>query len=245
MMMKMENCPAGCQCSLAEPDLEKQMQEYANLGSIPHCFFPELCEKRLFLAADADLSGSHLRFFCTSEAFYRHNQAEQGHVHISLAMVLAANPDCRARILFQTLNGLVLDLGEAESKKLLEQARFAIKRLESNEEEIEIAAGEQLIFSTPDPMLPRAFLDFLGESFKGLARSVYAFETTSQGCASNLVIAVRPVENNDRADQMSMIIAQGADEFLDGRDQIDFMVVDENERELIELLESVSPQIVV
>lgn len=244
-MMKMEKCPAGSQCSLAEPDLEKQMQEYASLGSIPHCFFPELCEKHLFLAADADLSGADLRFFCTSEAFYRHNQAARGHVHISLAMVSATNPDCKAKIGFQTANGLVLDLGEAESKKLLEQARFAIKRLECDEEDIEIAAGEQLIFSTPDPMLPQAFLDFLGESFKGLARSVYVFETTSQGCASNLVIAVRPAENKEQASQMSMIIAQGADEFLADRDQIDFMIVDENERELIELLESVSPQIVV
>lgn len=241
--MKLEYCRNGCDCVLEENDLERHMQEYAKLGAIPHCFFPELCEKHLVAADTDDFAAEKLVFYTSPAAFYHaHDQGIQ-HIHISLAQVHAAFALSSTRISFALNQGAQIDLTAEESAKLLEQAGYAASRLRPADEVIEIEAGEQLIFSTPDPMLSPEFIQFLGENFKGLAHAVYAFETTAPGQAGNLVIAAIPMPESTDLNLMSLQLAQGADLYLEDRSQIDFMILDPEETELIEIIASVSPEI--
>ncbi len=241
--MKLEFCKNGCECDLIESGLDGQMQEYAGLGAIPHCFFPELCEKHLVAADIDDFNSGSLTFYTSPAAFYQEHESGCRHVHISLAQVHAAFSPNSASISFVLDQGNRIELAAEESGKLLQQAEFACKRLFPAEENIEIAAGEQLIFSTPDPEVPQGFLQFLAENFRSQVEAVYVFETTVPGQPGNLVIAVVPVDSGADASVFSLQLAQGADMFLEDRSQIDFMLLDPKEKELIEVIASVSPEI--
>ena len=242
-MMKLEYCQAGCRCDLSETNLDEQMSEYAKFGAIPHCFFPELSCRYLVAGENHDFNEVSQVFYTSPSAFYRQNSNDSQHLHISLAQISAAFSPCFDKISFVCDNGARLELEDSEAFKLLEQSRLASRRFLENEEEIEIGAGEQVIFSTPDPALPKEFVDFLGLSFNGLASEVYAFETTVPGQESSLVIGVVP--ETEEIQPMAMILAQGADQFLEDRCQIDFMVLDKSEKELFDIIVSVSPQIKV
>jgi len=224
---------------LAEKDLDALMQEYLELGAIPHCFFPELCEKFLVTGAN----GSTGVYYTSPHAFYLGNSPEQPHSHISLAQSHAELTTLNGQLKFALNSGAEIVLSREESAKLVEQAGFAASRISRGEEDIEIEEGEQLIFSTPDPGLPPEFIEFLVENFKDQARAIYAFETTETGQEGNLVIALLPREDAQDLQLLSMQLAQGADMYLDNRSQIDFMLLDPEEKELIEIIDSVSPEI--
>jgi hypothetical protein len=222
---------------MAEDDLDGLMQEYLELGAIPHCYFPELCEKFLVTGVGQDAGV----FYTSPVAFYLENGTEKPHVHISLAQVHHELIDSPVR--FALNSGAEIVLSKEESAKLVEQAGFAASRINRVEEDIVIQEGEQLIFSTPDPALPPEFIQFLVENFKDQASAVYAFETTETGKEGNLVIALLPGENAQDLQLLSMQLAQGADMYLENRSQIDFMLLDPEEKELIEIIDSVSPEI--
>lgn len=244
--MKLEFCRNGCDCRLKENGLEQQMQEYLQLGAIPHCFFPELCEKHLVAAENDNFTAGRLCFYLSPAAFYQHHSQDSGHIHISLAQLHAAFSPRTGKVVFALDDGGRLELSSEESEKLFAQAEFAAKRLRPAEVDIEIEEGEQLIFSTPDPMLPPEFMKFLIEQFRGLASAVYAFETTEPGQSGNLVIAVLPENGGESIPDLNLIsmqLAQGADLYLEDRSQIDLMLLDANEKEMIEIIASVSPEI--
>lgn len=243
----LQHCTAGCDCAVAEKDLEKIMLDYAKLGAIPHCFFPELCEKQMILASDCDFNAAAITFFTSPEAFYQNNPAEATHMHISLAQIKASCPDVKAQLKISSGSDAVIELSSQDSVKLFEQAEYALKRVYEQLEEIEIEEGQQLIFSTPDPELPQAFIDYLAAVFSELAEvaAVYAFETTVPGEDSNLVIAIEPSKGVAACglERLSMLIVEGADQFLEERNQIDFMVIQPEDSELLEVIASVSPEI--
>lgn len=241
---KMNSCQSGKNCEIVEVDLDKIFAEYAELGAVPHCCFSKLCEKKLVTSLDVDFSAKEIAFYSSPQAFYHEKDSHgQEHIHISLAQMMAGYPDTNAQISFHSFSGSRVQLTKEESVKLLEQA--AAKRMVSGEEEIEVEEGQQLIFSSPDPDLPQGFLEYLSRVFSGLdgIAAVYAFETTAQGEKSNLVIALQPEDSSDNSglEKLSMLVAEGANEFLPDQDQIDFMVIDD--KELIDVIASISPEI--
>lgn len=242
---KMHSCQGGKDCGLAEIDLDKVLAEHAELGAIPHCFFPELCEKNLVVALNSDFSSQQISFYSSPQAFYGINPVQEEHIHISLAQMMAGYPEIKARFSFIVSDGQRIELTGDESQKLVEQALEIGKHLFSQVEEIEVEEGQQMIFSTPDPDLPQEFLNYLGKVFSGIdgIAAVYAFETTVPGQTSNLVIALQPINKEEHSglEKLSMLVAEGANDFLPDRNQIDFMVLEDPE--LIELIASVSPEI--
>ncbi|GAB4271174.1 MAG: hypothetical protein Kow0029_08580 [Candidatus Rifleibacteriota bacterium] len=239
-------CSNSTGCSLSESGLDNVLSEYIELGAIPHCFFPELAEKKLVVALNGDLHRETLRLYSSPKAFYENNPDAHGHVHVSLVQLVKAYQLRNVRQLyFVCENAKELALMPEETGKLLENALALSQRADKIEENLEIEEGKQIIFSTPDPELPDDFLHFLGSAFlvHDEVAAVYAFETTESGKAGNLVIAVEPSLNADHSEieKLSILLIDGADRFLHDRDQIDFLVIDDEE--LLDIVKSVSPEI--
>lgn len=113
-------------------------------------------------------------------------------------------------------------------------------------EEIEIPAGQEFIFATPDPEIPQEFVDYLAGVFAPLAEvaAVYVFSMTRpEQSGENLVVGVLPARavSREEGDRLSFLILEGVEKYLEDREQLDFLVIDD--MELAEIASSVSPQI--
>lgn len=114
--------------------------------------------------------------------------------------------------------------------------------------EVEIAEGESMIFSTPDPEIPAGFIEFLSTVFSPLAEvaGVYLFDTAKSGDKdSTLVIGIEPTRTlaGLEVDRLSFLVLEGVEEYIHDREVLDFMVIDNDE--LRQIVASVSPKIIL
>lgn len=112
--------------------------------------------------------------------------------------------------------------------------------------EIEIAEGEQMIFSSPDPEVPPGFIEFLSSVFSPLEEvaAVYLFDTTKAGeNDATLVIGIEPARAlaSLEVDRLSFLVLEGVEAHIHDREVLDFMVIDNDE--LRRIVTSVSPKI--
>ncbi|MBU1107938.1 MAG: dephospho-CoA kinase [Candidatus Riflebacteria bacterium] len=112
--------------------------------------------------------------------------------------------------------------------------------------EVEIAEGESLVFSTPDPEIPAGFIKFLSTVFSPLEEvaAVYLFDTSKAGDTSgNLVIGIEPTRTlaGLEVDRLSFLVLEGVEEYIHDREVLDFMVIDNDE--LRQIVLSVSPEV--
>jgi dephospho-CoA kinase len=112
--------------------------------------------------------------------------------------------------------------------------------------DIEIEEGEQMIFSSPDPEIPAAFIEFLATVFAPLEEiaAVYLFDTRrAVDQEPTLVIGLdpsRPLAGLE-VDRLSFLILDGVEAHLHDREVLDFIVIDNDE--LRRIVASVSPQV--
>ncbi|EKD81865.1 MAG: Dephospho-CoA kinase [uncultured bacterium] len=114
--------------------------------------------------------------------------------------------------------------------------------------EIEIAEGEQMIFSSPDPEIPQGFIEFLGAIFSPLdeVAAVYLFDTARPGDKdATLVIGIEPARKlaGLEVDRLSFLVLEGVEAHIHDREVLDFMVIDNDE--LRQIVASVSPRIIL
>lgn len=240
-----QRCPQHRDCSFVNQALEKRIAEFFKLGAVPHCFFMELI-KQPVLVAMHNQSGANAEIFASSTAFYENCSHAQEHIHSSfarLAMWLTERPDIR----LHAAGGISVLIPGQEAAKLVVQAKNYLQtQKDGGVEDLEIADGQQMIFSTPDPELPAGFIEFLAGVFTPLdeVAAVYAFVMSKPGqVGDNLVVGVMPAKkiSREEADRLSFLIIEGVDKYLEDRDQLDFMVIEDEE--LAKIASSVSPVI--
>ena len=112
--------------------------------------------------------------------------------------------------------------------------------------DIEIAEGEQVIFSSPDPEIPAAFIEFLSTVFSPLdeVAAVYLFDTSrAAGQESTLVIGIEPSRAlaGLEVDRLSFLVLDGVEAHIHDREVLDFMVIDNEE--LRQIVVGVSPKV--
>lgn len=114
--------------------------------------------------------------------------------------------------------------------------------------DVEIAAGEQVIFSSPDPEIPVDFLEFLTSIFSPLdeVAAVYLFDTSrSEDSESTLVIGIDPARPlaGLEVDRLSFLVLAGVEAHIHDREVLDFMVIDNDE--LRDIVVSLSPKVIL
>jgi hypothetical protein len=187
-------------------------------------------------------------FYASSGAFKELNPAAVGHCHGSIAWLSELFVKGSSIVLHAT-GGLLIEISAPEAAKLLTQARnYLADGANSHLEEIEIADGEQMVFSTPEPELPLEFIEYLAAVFSPLheVAAVYVFSTSrADEKDAFLTIGIAPAAKIGRSevDRLSMLIVDGVERFLHDHDQLDFILLEDEE--LIEIARSVSPQIIL
>jgi hypothetical protein len=219
--------------------------EYASLGAVPHCCFAELLAEQVVagLAPEADGAAG---FYASIEVFNQLNPDAEGHCHGSFAWL--AELFARDRVLrLHGPCGLSVDISAPETAKMLIQAeKFLEHENQCHSEEINIADGEQMLFSTPEPELPAGFIEYLETVFAPLTEvaAVYVFSASRTGDSHEmLTIGIEPagVISREEADRLSFLIVEGVERFLEEHDQLDFLLIEDEE--LAEIARSVSPVI--
>ena len=239
------NCSGQADCRCENRSLDRKICEYARLGAIPHCCFAELLDEAVIAPMQPDDDGL-IDFFATMTAFHAVKPEAVGHCHGKLAWLAELFIKDNA-VRFNAEGGLSVMLSAPEAAKLLIQARnFLAEKSLCHSEEIEINAGEQMIFSTPDPELPAAFIEYLETVFSPLAEvaAVYVFmASTAVSNSGTLTIGIEPAGkiSPTEADLLSLQIVEGVERFLEEHEQLDFILLDDPE--LVEIARSVSPPV--
>jgi len=245
-MSGIAQCSGQADCRGENRSLDRKICEYARLGAIPHCCFAELLEEFVIAPMLPDDDGV-INFFATMTAFHAANPEAVGHCHGKLAWLAEMFIKDNA-VRFNAEGGISVVLSAPEAAKMLIQARnFLAENSFCHSEEIEIAAGEQMIFSTPDPELPAAFIEYLETVFSPLAEvaAVYVFmaAATASGNSGTLTIGIEPagIISPKEADLLSLQIIEGVERFLEEHEQLDFILLDDPE--LVQIARSVSPPV--
>lgn len=240
------NCSGQTDCCGENRSLDRKICEYARLGAVPHCCFAELLDEMVIAAMQSDEEGV-TNFFATMNAFHAANPEATGHCHGKLAWLAELFVKDNA-VRFIAEGGVSVVLSAPEAAKLLIQARnFLAEKSLCHSEEIEIEAGEQVLFSTPDPELPAAFIEYLETVFSPLAEvaAVYVFmaAAAASGNKGTLTVGIEPAGkiSPTEADLLSLQIVEGVERFLEEHEQLDFILLDDPE--LVEIARSVSPPV--
>jgi hypothetical protein len=239
------NCSGQADCHGENRSLDRKICEYARLGAVPHCCFAELLEEPVIAPMQPGDDGV-IDFFATMAAFHAVNPEAAGHCHGKLAWLAELFIKDNA-IRLNAEGGLSVMISAPEAAKLLIQARnFLAEKSLCHSEEIEIDAGEQMLFSTPDPELPPAFIEYLAAVFSPLAEvaAVYVFmAATAASENGTLTIGIEPAGkiSPTEADLLSLQIVEGVERFLEEHEQLDFILLDDPE--LVEIARSVSPPV--
>lgn len=236
-------CSSHDHCSFANHSLERKILEFANLGAVPHCCFADLIKEQAIAGLLPELDGA-AGFYASTGAYYEKNPEASGHCHGSIAWLAELFVKNNA-IRLHASGGVSIDISPPEAAKLLIQAGRRFENQQSSMvEDINIADGEQMIFSTPDPELPVGFIEYLETVFTPLEEvaAVYVFSVNRAGQAGEtLTIGVEPATriSSQEAGRLSCLIVEGVERFLDTHDQLDFMLVED--AELADIARSVSP----
>ncbi len=239
------NCSGQADCRGENRSLDRKICEYARLGAIPHCCFAEMLDE-LVIAPMQPADDGVIDFFATMTAFHAVNPEAVGHCHGKLAWLAELFIKDNA-VRFNAEGGLTVMLSAPEAAKLLIQARnFLAEKSLCHSEEIEIDAGEQMLFSTPDPELPAAFIEYLETVFSPLPEvaAVYVFmAATAASESGTLTVGIEPAGkiSPTEADLLSLQIVEGVERFLEEHEQLDFILLDDPE--LVEIARSVSPPV--
>lgn len=238
-------CTHRSECDFCNRSLENRIGEYVGFGAVPHCCFAELIRETAITGLCEGRDGK-VNFFASFEAFNEMNPSQTGHCHGSIAW-LSEMFARSGSIVLHAKGGLSVEISAPETAKLLTQVRNYLEAgVSSHFEEIEIADGEQMVFSTPEPELPAEFIEYLSAVFSRLheVSAVYVFDTSrADDNAACLTIGVVPADKIGRSevDRLSMLIVEGVERFLEEHDQLDFILLEDEE--LVEIARSVSPPI--
>lgn len=241
-------CEIEEECSYMDLDMEKKINEFSKFNAIPHCFFPELA-KATYITPVAVNTPNSVYLFSSHLTFNESNITDKS--HIVLSFMLLAEKLKELNILtvnFCGKNNATIELKGSELDKLVSVAREVKKSVDEDDtmENIELEEGNEIVFSTPDPEIPEDFIKYLSETISPMheIEEVYVFETMLEGdTESGLVIGVVPKEDADieKIDNLAFVLINGIEKYMEDRDQIDFMILDDDE--LIDIAESVSPEI--
>ncbi len=239
------NCSHPSDCKFYNHSLEKRIMEFASLGAVPHCCFAELLGEQVVAGLTPEADGA-VGFYATMTAFYEKNPDASGHCHGTFAWLVELFVRENALRLHGS-GGIAVDISAPEAAKLLVQ----VEKYFENEklchcEEIDIADGEQMVFSTPDPELPAGFIEYLETVFSPLSEvaAVHVFSACKAGDEhATLTIGIEPAAfiSREEADRLSFLIVEGVERFLEDHDQLDFLLIEDEE--LAEIARSVSPAI--
>jgi len=244
-LLNIEALSHHCCDSSEKPGSEILINNFINLGGIPHCQFPELSASTFIFSCSHDTSINQLELFTTCSAFK--NKNNETHVKVALSKLLSIfNKLNVSSIIFYNLNGSSLSLSNQELSKLIQVSKKIGETTMNDFEEIELNEGEEIVFSTPEPELPEDFIDYLSKTLSGIPEieEAFVFDTKIPGeQQSSLVIGVVFKEGVDaeRFDNLAYVLIEGIQQFVEDRELIDFMVLDDDE--LIEIARSVSPEI--
>lgn len=256
-------------CPICNPDLEKAILALPNIDEIPHCFLQNL-HQAVFLCPIANTNGhacadarpdtsyqfipcsevgkSFLALFTSAD---RLGQWQSGtpcpHIHLSLADAIVAAQKAG-------LQGLVLNPGtdhhmrlprEAFTKVLAVSPRQPRQETSTDDTELEIGPGEEMIVSTPDPVPPELFLYELTRvlrTVQGL-REAYLFELAWGKTAGELVLGIVTVVDSvpGRVEAALDQISPEARQAAHGFDHFDLMILDDPA--LIEVVSSTVPSL--
>ncbi len=197
-----------------------------------------LCSRIIYVRANSDLRMQRLVDY---RKWSQESARERLHAQDELpenAQVIIVDNDGTEQALAETASNLAaMLLANVGESKLA--ARYPYT-------DVEIEEGEQMIFSSPDPEVPAAFLEFLGTVFSPLEEiaAVYLFDSCKAGeQESTLVIGLEPARPlaGLEVDRLSFLVLEGVEAHIHDREVLDFMVI-ENE-ELRQIVASVSPKI--
>ncbi len=231
-------------CRFANLPLENRIREYADLGAVPHCCFADLLREQVIAGLQPEKDGA-AGFYATIDAFNEKHPDATGHCHGSLAW-LAEMYVKNSAIRLHATGGISVELSAPEAAKLLIQAGKFLDEEDCHVEDIAIADGEQMCFSTPEPELPAGFIEYLETVFQPLEEvaAVYVFMAgQADRKTGNLTIGILPASriSSHEASRLSCLIVEGVERFLDSHDQLDFLLIEDTE--LAEIARSVSPVI--
>ncbi len=231
-------------CRFANLPLASRIREYAELGAIPHCCFSDLLREQVIAGLQPEADGA-AGFYATIEAFNEMNPDAKGHCHGSIAWLCEMYVSNNA-LRLHAPGGISVVLSAPEAAKLQIQARKFLAEDDYRVESLDIAEGEQMVFSTPDPELPAGFIEYLEAVFQPLEEvaAVYVFTACqADQRAGTLTVGILPASriSSHEASRLSCLIVEGVERFLDSHDQLDFLLIEDTE--LAEIARSVSPVI--
>ncbi len=239
-------CSGQADCRGENRTLDRKICEYARLGAVPHCCFADLLDELVIAPMQPD-AGGVTNFFATMSAFHEANPDAAGHCHGKLAWLAEMFIKGNA-VRLNAGGGLSVLISAPEAAKLLAQAHsFLAGNSLCRSEDIEIDEGEQMLFSTPDPELPAAFIEYLATVFSPLEEvaAVYVFMAASAASGDNgtLTVGIAPAGkiSPTEADLLSLQIIEGVERFLEEHEQLDFILLDDPD--LVEIARSVSPPV--
>lgn len=235
-------------CSYINSSMEAKIDEFSKLNGIPHCFFAELAKATYITPVSASTQGA-ISLFSSFVAFNESDISDKSHLDLSFMLLAEKLKELNiSTVNFCGKNNAKIELKDAELDKLVSVASEVKENLNDEQamEDLELEEGNEIVFSTPDPEIPENFINYLSETISPMSEieEVYVFETMLEGdTESGLVIGVVPIDDADieKIDNLAFILINGIEKYMEDRDQIDFMILDDDE--LIDIAQSVSPEI--
>ena len=231
---------------IASAATEKLVKSFIQYDSVPHCFFPELVQSSFYFSPgfsrekvlDCFYDLSTFKAVVSQDSdFYKGKLTDFAGYCLSEELV-------KARFWLDEKN--YREIAENEFIKLAELIKVAWQHKINEIEDVEVDEGSEIIFSTPDPELPEEFLTELKKisAAQDWISKVYVFDTTrvnESKTSLNIGFVTKREVPENQLNILMMAVFSAVDSYLEDRDLIDFMILEDPE--LIELAESVSPEI--
>lgn len=244
---------AGSSCNTCNSNADEQAEilinKFVKLGAIPHCYFPELAKSTFIFCASSKSLNGQLDAFTSFEAFNAKSETDGPPTRIPLKRISPFFGELNiSNLVFHSNSGSTLKISNSELLKLIMVSNNIGEKEMYDFEEIELNEGEEVIFSTPEPELPPDFINYLSETLSRIIEieEAFVFDTTlPDENVSSLVIGVVFKEGADaeKYDNLAYTLIEGIQQFIEDREVIDFMVLDDEE--LIKIARSVSPKILL
>ena len=209
-------CSAGFQktCPVDNLNLELAISSVATLDEIPHCFLKSLFNGQFLAPLDRPVTGhSHCHNIPASEheSFFQPPKISQertlflytspewlyvgfqsrmvAHLHLSLEEAITLS---RQRGLEAIIINPGFDLPLHFPKEVFDNLLQFAPTHSQTSNPLEIGAGEEIFFSSPDPEVPPALLSHLKKVFRTIpeVREVYLFALTQKKETDALVIGL-------------------------------------------------------
>lgn len=246
-------------CIFENHSLTKLVVEITQRKDVPHCVMKHLLNGLFLVPVDSEkhapgeisLYPDGLRrvvLYTSQKVLYHEMPIRTMHIHSTLRRIISDFFTVSSegiRIALGDKKDLCLGPDLLGKLRMLSGpiSRVAVEDLRKTD--LEIAAGETFVISSPDPEPPLEFVRHLQDIFRGKpgVAGLYVFEGSFGGNKAGLIVGVAPIPGQDPAqfDPLWAAAMSGVEKWLNGRSCIDFMVLQDSD--LAELVATTVPDI--